>query len=158
MLAPEDSLLSWLASLSRPTAFDPPRGVLADVLSSGGAQVIERDALRLSIAAYARRLTRLERTSDQAWMAWEQRLQPQLEGLVPRVERLRRGPYALEADIPFAASSFESDFESLFADPAFESMVAEQWIRADSWSGILDALQEEMTRIVALIGEELDSD
>ena len=60
-------------------------------------------------------------------------------------------------EIPFAASRFEPDFEALFRDPAFESMIAERWIRINTWRVILDQVEAEMVGIVDLIAEELGS-
>ena len=156
-LPPADSLMYWLAGLSRPLLFDSPRAVLDDVLSSGSTQVIRSDGLRLSTGTYRRLLARTELITAQAWATWEQRVQPYLEGPVPRVERLRRGPYSLSVEIPFAASRFEPDFEALFRDPAFESMIAERWIRINTWRVILDQVEAEMVGIVDLIAEELGS-
>jgi hypothetical protein len=123
-------------------------------VSSGGIQLIETDSLRLAVAQYEREILELERSSDRAWATWAERIQPHLEGRVPRVDRLRGGSYGSNIGVPFGVSPFAPDFEAVFSDSAFESMVAERWIRIDQVSVTLDRARSLMNEIVAMIDQE----
>ncbi len=129
-LAPSDSFVLWLSSLTWPAQFVPPRAVLDDLLSSGGIQRISSDPLRISIADYERTLEVSSLYGDAAWAVSVDRIQPFLEGRVPRVDRLLRGSYPRpDRPVPFVPSPFTADFRSLFSSAAFESMIAERWMR-----------------------------
>ncbi len=154
-LAPADSLFLWLSQLSRPAVFDAPRAVLSDLLSSGGIQLVRSDPLRLAIAEYQLSLSQLDRAADHAWATWAERIQPYLEPRVPRVERLRQGSYGQGRTIPFDRSPFTPDFDVLFTDPAFESMLAERWIRVDSSMNYLYETRAVMEEILELIDDAI---
>lgn len=154
-LAPEDSLFVWLSDVSRPANLRPPTAVLDDLVSSGGIQLIKSDPVRLAIADYQRLLAIHQTNIDQAWATWAERMQPFLEGRVPRVERLRRGTYGAERPLPLAPSPFTSDFASIFNDPSFSSMIAERWMRLDQAGRNVDAIGSLMEELIALIDSEL---
>jgi hypothetical protein len=151
--APTDSLTYWLSRLSWPPNFTPPTAVLNDLVSSGGIQLIKADPIRLGVAEYTGWLTRFEDSADQAWATWSERLQPYLEGRVPRVARLRQGGYP--RPVPFGPSPFVASYEDMFGDAAFESMVAERWARLDAGSNVLGQIRSVMTELVTLIDQEL---
>jgi hypothetical protein len=152
-LAPPDSLIYWLSALSWPPAFGAPTAVIDDLVSSGGIQLIAADRLRLAVAEYAGSRARFEKTSDQAWATWTERIQPYLEARVSRVDRLRQGRYP--RPVPFAPSPFAPSYEAMFGDPAFESMIAERWTRLDAARSTLDEVRSLTIELLALIGVEL---
>jgi len=154
-LAPEDSLFIWLSDLSRPGNLRPPTAVFDDLVSSGGIQLIKSDLVRLAIADYQRLLGIHQTNIDQAWATWAERMQPFLEGRVPRGERLRRGSYGAEWPVPLAPSPFPPDFASMFNDPSFSSMIAERWMRLDQAARNVAAIGSLMEELIALIDEEL---
>jgi hypothetical protein len=151
--APSDSIMLWLSSLSWPADLSVPMAVLTDLTSSGGLQFIESDSIRVGIAEYAGLLQRFEELADQAWATWAERLQPYLESRVSRVERMRQG--RLAGTVPFAQSPFMPSYASLFADVAFESMIAERWLRLDLSRNRLGQLRGVMTEIQTLIDREM---
>jgi len=160
--ATDDSLFYWLSLASRPGEIDLPRVVFDDLQSSGGTQLIRSDELRVALALYGRRLANIGEVTDRAWAIWEQRIQPYLEGRVPRTDRLIRGSFgrsqqALGNDLPFGLSQNEADFGGILADPAFEDMLAERWLRLATGTLSIGRLRESMNEIIDLIDEELAS-
>ncbi len=154
--APDDSLLLWSSGLSLQIDFDPARAVYDDLVSSGGTQLIRSDSLRMMLAQYASQLELVRHADQQAWSTWEQRTQPFLEGRVPRVDRLRKGVAGLYATIPFGPSPHPSQWKSVLADPAFEDMVAERWLRLGVASRRLSQVAPLIDSILRLIDEELN--
>jgi hypothetical protein len=154
--APADSLLLWSSGLSLQLDFDPPRAVYDDLVSSGGTQLIRSDSLRMAIAQYASQLELVRHADEQAWTTWEERIQPLLEGRIPRVERLRKGVAGLYGTIPLGPSPHPSQWGKVLADPAFEDVVAERWLRLRIASGRLAAVAPMIDSILRLIDEELD--
>jgi len=157
-MAPADSLFLWMSQTSYPHGFDPPRAVFDDLLSSGGTRLIRSDPLRVELARYGAQLDFTRRLDDQAWATWEQRMQPFLEGRVPRVDRIRRGLYSvLGYEPPFGPSRHAADFEGVLTDPAFEDMLADRWLRLDRALAIFRELSLLIDRIVALIDSSLEA-
>ena len=156
--APADSLLYWSSGLSLQIDFNPPRAVYDDVISSGGTQFIRSDSLRIALAQYASELELVGHADQQAWSTWEQRIQPFLEGRVPRVDRLRKGIAGQFGTIPFGPSPHASQWRRVFDDPAFEDMVAERWLRLGIASGSLAQVAPMIDSILRLIDEELEDD
>ncbi len=77
----------------------------------------------------------------------------------PRLDRLMRGSYGRSRqsgqEFPFGLSQHDADFEIVLADPVFEDMIAERWLRVETrLEGIRD-LQKLMEDIVAMIDKEL---
>lgn len=158
--ATDESLFFDFSLLSRPLHFTPPRAVLDELISSGGTQLIRSDDIRIGLARYGALLQFSDRTSDEAWAVWERRIQPFLEGRVPRVDRLRLGGFAAERgieleDFPFKPSANEADFDGLFADPAFEDMLAERWLRVENTVISSALLKETIEEIIGMIEAEL---
>ena len=156
--APADSLLYWSSGLSLQIDFDPPMAVYDDVISSGGTQLIRSDSLRIALAQYASQLELVRAADQQAWTTWEQRIQPFLQGRVSRVDRLRKGIAGQFSTIPFGPSPHPSQWKKVLADPAFEDMVAERWLRVRIASGRLSAIGPRIDVILRLIDEELEDD
>jgi len=156
-----ESLHYMFSLLSRPTDLRLPRAVFDDLVSSGGTQLIRSDDLRIALALYGRTLVRFQPSNDAAWATWEQRIQPYLEGRIPRLDRLILGSYGRMLkrsgeEFPFGLSRHNADFEGVLADPVFEDMIAERWLRVDTrLLGIRD-LQKLMEDIVTMIDMELD--
>ena len=156
-----ESLHYMFSLLSRPTDLRLPRAVFDDLVSSGGTQLIRSDDLRIALALYGRTLVRFQTGNDAAWATWEQRIQPYLEGRIPRLDRLMLGSYGRTQrqsgyEFPFGLSQHDADFEGVLADPVFEDMIAERWLRVEArLLGIRD-LQKLMEDIVAMIDMELD--
>ena len=156
-----ESLHYMFSLLSRPTDLRLPRAVFDDLVSSGGTQLIGSDDLRIALALYGRTLVRFQPSNDAAWATWEQRIQPYLEGRIPRIDRLMLGSYGRirrksGEEFSFGLSRHNADFEGVLADPVFEDMIAERWLRVDArLLGIRD-LQKLMEDIVAMIDMELD--
>ncbi len=117
-LAEPDSLYRWTTGLSQQLQFDPPRAVLDDLVSSGGTQLLRSDSVRLALTSYSSRLATLRYFDAQAWATWEQRIQPFLEGRVPRLERLRRGGFGSDPllGVPFEPSRHAPQWEGVLAD------------------------------------------
>jgi hypothetical protein len=156
--ASDGSLLYMFSLLSRPTVVDLPRAVFDDLVSSGGTQLIRSDEIRIALAVYGRRLREFETDNDAAWATWEQRLQPYLEGRIPRRDRLLLGSFGRDRpsiDFSFGRSQHESDFDGVLADPVFEDMLAERWLRVLARSERIQGLQKLMNEIVGLINNEL---
>ena len=156
--APADSLLYWSSGLSLQIDFDPPRAVYDDIISSGGTQLIRSDSLRIALAQYASQLELVRSADQQAWTTWEQRIQPFLQGRVPRVDRLRQGVAGQFSTVPFGPSPHPSQWKKILADPAFEDMVAERWLRVRIASGRLAAIAPTIDSILRFIDEELEDD
>ncbi len=93
-----------------------------------------------------------------SWSTWEQRIQPFLEGRVPRVDRITRGAFGDVNEIPFASSSGPIDFAVVLGEPAFQDMVAERWLRLSVGSDEFGALTEALDAILGLIESELEGD
>jgi hypothetical protein len=157
--APGDSLYVWFSLTSLPIAFDPPRAVFEDAVASGGIQLIRSDDLRIALAGYPPALAVVQLQDEAAWAVWERRLQPLLEGRVPRVERLRRGAVGnmgVYGELPFGPSPSPSDFDGVLAEPALEDMLAERWLRLRAASDALAGAVTQMERIVSLIDAEIE--
>jgi len=152
--APRDSLLSWTSATSLPLVFRPPQAVFDDMVSSGGTQLIRSDSLRVALARYGSRLSLLRERDDAAWATWEQRIQPFLEGRIPRVDRLRKGLVGASRPLPFDESSHRTDFAEVIAEPAFEDMVAERWLRITDAYQRFGELSQEIDVILDLIDRE----
>jgi hypothetical protein len=150
---PADSLLFWMSLLSYPVTFDPPQAVFD---AGGGTQLIRSDPLRVALARYSTRLARLGQSDANTWSTWEQRLQPYLEGRVPRIDRIMRGAYGALNELPFTSSDRPIDFADVLGDPAFQDRVAERWLRLSIGSQEVEALQEVLDAIVGLIDLELE--
>ncbi len=156
-----ESLHYMFSLLSRPTDLRLPRAVFDDLVSSGGTQLIRSDDLRIALALYGRTLVRFQPSNDAAWATWEQRIQPYLEGRIPRLDRLILGSYGRMLkrsgeEFPFGLSRHNADFEGVLADPVFEDMIAERWLRVDARLLAIRDLQKLMEDIVAMIDMELD--
>ncbi len=152
----------WASGLSQQIEFDPPRAVLDDLISSGETQLIQPDSLRLALASYAASLAQLRYADARAWATWEQRIQPFLEGKIPRVDRLRRGSYRTDRfgavrPLPFGPSPHQTDWDAVLLHRSFEDMVAERWMRLESAGGRLRGTQWLIEQIVRLIDERLES-
>jgi hypothetical protein len=59
-------------------------------------------------------------------------------------------------ELPFALSAHNVDFESVLADPAFEDMLAERWLRVQARLWNIRELQKLMQEIVSMINTEVD--
>ena len=153
--AAADSLLFWISLTSLPVAFDPPQAVFDDMVSSGGTQLIRSDSLRVALARYGTLLARVRAADDQAWATWEQRLQPFLEGRVPRVDRVREGLFGDLYDVPFGPSGYPTNFGALLGERVFQDMLAERWLRLHDASTSFDELSLELDGITKLIDSEL---
>jgi hypothetical protein len=155
-----ESLHYMFSLLSRPTGLRLPRAVFDDLISSGGTQLIRSDDLRIALALYGRTLVRFQIGNDAAWATWEQRIQPYLEGRIPRIDRLMVGSFGRMLrqsgrEPPFALSRHQADFEGVLADPVFEDMIAERWLRIEDRLGNIRELQNLMEEIVGMIESEL---
>jgi hypothetical protein len=158
--ATDESLLYDFSLLSRPLDIIPRRAVLDDLLSSGGTLLIRSDEIRSALARYNAALKYSDQASRDAWAVWEGRIQPFLEGRVPRVDRLRFGAYSLDRGIgpenfPLKSSVNERDFDGVLADPAFEDMLAERWLRVENAVQSSTVLNEIIEEIIRLIESEL---
>ena len=159
--ASDESLLYMFSLLSRPTAINLPRAVFDDLISSGGTQLIRSDEIRIALAIYGRRLTRFDTGNDAAWATWEQRLQPYLEGRIPRLDRLLLGAFGRnrsQSDFSFGLSQHDADFDGVLADPVFEDMLAERWLRVQTRLENIHDLQKLMEEITSIINNELGHD
>ena len=155
-----ESLHYMFSLLSRPTDLRLPRAVFDDLVSSGGTQLIRSDDLRIALALYGRTLVRFQTGNDAAWATWEQRIQPYLEGRIPRLDRLMMGSFGRNRrqsgrEFPFALSRHNADFEGVLADPVFEDMIAERWLRVEDRLENIREIQELMEEIVGMIDSEL---
>ena len=154
--APPDSLLFWISLTSFPINFTPPRAVYDDLVSSGSTQLIRSDPLRVALARYGTRLESLQAFDADAWATWEQRLQPFLEGRIPRVDRILHGLFSQRYDVPFVASGSTADLVGLLAEPRFQDMVAERWLRLFTARVRFADVSDELNGTIALIDAELD--
>ena len=155
--APESELYELISYASLPIQYIPPRSVFNDIVASGATLLIRSDELRLALAEFDQGIRWLERTDDSSWSVWENRLQPLLEGRVPRVERLRQGlRNSLWGDVPFGESLHKPDFEGVLADPRFEDMLAERWLRLLNGLNALNRVNAMAENIVRLIDIELE--
>ena len=156
--APLDSLYWWLSGLSQQIEFEPPRAAFDDLVSSGQTQLIQSDSLRLLLATYPAHLEYLRYADEQAWVTWEQRIQPFLEGRVPRVDRLRRGTFGSGlSELPFGPSPHRTDWDELMQNPNFESMLAERWMRLSLARRRARGTGQVIERILGLIDRRLGS-
>ena len=113
------------------------------------------------MALYGRTLVRFQTGNDSAWAIWEQRIQPYLEGRIPRLNRLMIGSFGRVRtrsgmEFPFALSQHKADFERVLSDPVFEDMIAERWLRVENRLQSLRRLQVLMEEIVGMINIELE--
>ena len=155
--APESELYELISYASLPIQYIPPRSVFNDIVASGATLLIRSDELRLALAEFDQGIRWLERTDDSSWSVWENRLQQLLEGRVPRVERLRQGlRNSLWGDVPFGESLHKPDFEGVLADPRFEDMLAERWLRLQNGLNALNRVNAMAENIVRLIDIELE--
>jgi len=158
---PPDKDMYYLFSLlSRPLTVSVPRAVYDDLISSGGTQLIQSDELRIALAMFAQRLRTIDQYDAAAWRTWEQRIQPYLEGRVPRVNRLILGSVGQFGgfEFPFGVEQQEVDFDSELGDLQFQDMVAERWFRIRALLNNVRDLQVEMQQIVGIIDQELAGD
>lgn len=58
-------------------------------------------------------------------------------------------------EFPFSLSRHNSDFEGVLADPVFEDMIAERWLRVENRLNNIRRLQELMEEILKMIDREL---
>jgi len=157
----DDSLYYLFSLLSRPTTVSVPRAVFDDLISSGGTQLIQSDELRIALAAFAVRLNIIERYDAAAWITWEQRIQPYLEGRVPRVNRLIQGSFGRASrsrgfEFPFGMEQNDVDFDSVLGDAGFQDMIAERWFRVRTLLVNVRDLQVFMQETIQIIDRELD--
>jgi hypothetical protein len=151
-------LYLWVSSVSLPIQYIPPRSAFNDTVASGGVLLIQSDELRLALAEFDQGLRHLQRIDSASWAVWEERLQPLLEGRVPRVERLRQGLRAKWTDdVPFGNSPHAADFDGVLADPRFEDMLAERWLRLQNGLDGIERLGKHAANLVRLIDIELQS-
>ncbi|MBT8402329.1 MAG: hypothetical protein KJP18_00650 [Gemmatimonadetes bacterium] len=154
--APEDSLFWWSAALSQQLEFDPPRAVLDDLVSSGETGLIS-DSLRLALASYRSDLATQARRDEQAWAIWEDRTQPLLEGRLPRADRLIRGTFGTRREVPFGLSRHPADWPGLLADPVFEDVLAERWMRLMLATVELRGIEVQVAAIAERIRTRLEA-
>ena len=155
--ATDSELYELISYVSLPIGYIPPRSVFNDIVASGGTVLIRSDELRFALAEFEQGLQYLERIDASSWKVWEDRLQPLLEGKIPRVERLRLGlRRSVSNDVPFGESPHSPDFEGVFADPRFEDMLAERWLRLRNGLNSLKRLTASGEEIVRLIELELE--
>jgi len=157
---PSELLLYWFSLLSMPLDLSPPRAVFDDLVSSGGTLLIRSDNLRIALAQYSALLARAGKTTDEAWAVWTQRIQPFLEGRIPRIDRLRHGMFGKLAEedgltLPFDASPHGADFDGVLSNPAFEDMLAERWLRVENSKDDAAKLRAHVEEIIRLIEIEL---
>ncbi|MDT8342011.1 MAG: hypothetical protein RQ751_10910 [Longimicrobiales bacterium] len=153
--APEDSLFLWASGLSQQIEFNPPRAVLDDLVSSGETQRIRSDTLRLLLARYPAQLAQVAYADAQAWATWEDRIQPYLEGRIPRVDRLRRGTFGRAFDVPFSPSPHPARWNEVFATPRFEDMLAERWMRLEIARRRFEGTRQLIDALLRAIHEQL---
>lgn len=154
--APDGDLYTWISLASYPIQYNPPRAVFNDLVASGGTLLIRSDELRLALARFDQELVYLKDVDDTTWAVWGQRIQPFLEGRIPRVERLRQGFAATRTDLPFGQSPHKPDFDGVLADPRFEDMLAERWLRLQNGLVSMQRLSVFATEIIKLIDVELE--
>ena len=152
-----DSLYLWFSLTSMPIAFNPPLAVFNDAAASGAMQRIWQDDLRIALVQYTLLLDRLREQDEAASAVSELRLQPFLEGRVPRVERLRRGLVGStnEYGFPFGPSPHPADFDALFGEPKLEDMLAELWFRLKMGSADLADVEAHLVEVISLIDLEI---
>jgi len=149
-------LYLWVSSVSLPIQYIPPRSAFNDTVASGGVLLIQSDDIRLALAGFDQGLRHLQLIDSASWAVWEERLQPLLEGRIPRVERLRQGLRAQWTDdVPFGKSPHTADFDGLLADPRFEDMLAERWLRLQNGLDGIERLRKHAEDLVRLIDIEL---
>jgi hypothetical protein len=155
--AETDSLYLWFSLTSMPIGFIPPISVFNDAAASGAIQRIRQDDLRIALVQYPLLLDRLREQDEAASAVSELRLQPFLEGRVPRVERLRRGFFGgrNEYEFPFGPSSNPVDFNAVFGEPELEDMLAERWFRLMMGSVNLADVEAHLVEVISLIDLEL---
>jgi hypothetical protein len=152
--APDRDLYDWVSLVSYPIQYNPPRAVFNDVVASGGTLLIQSAEIRIALAEFEQGLQYLESVDQTSWAVWEQRLQPFLEGRIPRVERLRQGMGRDRGDVPFGTSPHTADFDGILADPHFEDMVAERWLRLQNGLVGIRRLSSKSEEIIGLIDAE----
>jgi hypothetical protein len=155
--ADTDSLYSWFSLTSMPISFSPPISVFNDVAASGAIQRIRQNDLRIALVQYPLLLDRLREQDEAASAVSELRLQPFLEGRIPRVERLRRGLFGStnEYEFPFGPSPHPVDFNAVFDKPELEDMLAERWFRLIMGSVDLADVEAHLVEVISLIDLEL---
>jgi hypothetical protein len=175
--AEADSLYLWFSLASMPIAFNPPMAVFDAAATSGAVQRIRLDDLRIALVQYRPLLARLREQDEAASAVSALRLQPFLEGRVPRVERLRRGlvgstgeyPWRRHSraagltsqqqegpvQLPFGPSPHAPDFDAVFGEPALEDMLAERWFRLAMGSVRLAEVETRLVEVISLIDLEL---
>ena len=153
--APVDSLFWWLSGLSQQIEFNPPTAALDDMIASGGIHLIRSAELRQALAAYQPQLAQLRYADAQAWATWEQRIQPVLEGRVPRVDRIRRGTFATFETPPFGPSKHRTDWAALLGNRVFEDVLAERWLRLGVGQLRRDAVEQLIDDTTRLIQQAL---
>ena len=156
--APDRDLYEWISLLSYPLRYYPPRAVFNDIMASGGTGLISSAELRIALAELEQGIRFLEQFDDASWVVWEQRIQPFLEGRIPRIERLRQGYARDRADVPFGKSPHTADFDAVFADPIFEDIIAERWLRLQNGTLTIGRVISQSTKIIELIDAELGVD
>ena len=153
--ATDRDLYEWISLLSYPLRYYPPRAVYNDKMASGSTNIISSAEIRIALAELEQGIRFLEQYDQSSWVVWEQRIQPFLEGRIPRIERLRQGYARDRRDMPFGQSPHTADFDAIFVDPAFEDMIAERWLRLQNGTLAIGRVISQSERIVDLIDVEL---
>jgi len=153
--ATDRDLYEWISLLSYPLQYYPPRAVYNDIVALGGTNLISSAEIRISLAELEQTIRFLEQYDESSWVVWVQRIQPFLEGRIPRVERLRQGYARDRFDMPFGQSPHTADFDAIFADPVFEDMIAERWLRLQNGTLAIGRVISQSRKIVDLIDAEL---
>lgn len=153
--ASESDLYEWVSLLSYPLRYYPRRAVYNDIMASGGTNLISSSEIRIALAEFEQGIRYLEQFDETSWAVWEQRIQPYLEGRVPRVERLKQGYARNRRDMPFGDSPHAPDFEAILADPAFEDMIAERWLRLQNGTLAIGRISLLSVKIIELIDAEI---
>ena len=156
--ATDRELYEWISLLSYPVQYFPPRAVYNDIMASGGTNLFDSADIRIALAEFEQGIRFLSQYDESSWTVWEQRIQPFLEGRIPRIERLRKGYARNRRDIPFGESPHTADFDDVLTDPAFEDMIAERWLRLQNGTLAIGRIISQSRYIVELIDAHLELD
>jgi len=149
---PVDSLSALVWDVFHTPTYDPGNGVLNSLITSGELGIITDDDLRVSLSGWPSLVRDLKEDEDRAWEYVDQLVLPFMD----RQVSLRSLHLARYGDEFGRSSDFQIGAEDLLRSREFENYVAGRIIREGTVIIPLEAVEEGLASIQALLQANLE--